>query len=306
MISLHFIILAALLVSAPSLAAQEQVQLNVGGGKLDVTFREAPTEPLRKAILDWIGASARAVATYHEGFPVPRVEIRVQLGDGRGASHGVTYGWDGALITISVGRASTAADFADDWVMPHEMLHLGFPSMPERHHWVEEGISTYVEPMARARAGLITDEEAWGDLVRGMPQGLARAGDKGLDVTHTWGRTYWGGAIFCLLADVEIRKRTGNRLGFEHVLRAIVSAGGTIEASWNIERVIKVGDRATGVPVLRELYEKMRAAPAPADLDELWRQLGIENRGRQIFFNDAASLAHIRAAITARAVPGGR
>ena len=134
--------------------------------------------------------------------------------------------------------------------------------------------------------------------MRGLPQGLPQAGDHGLDLTPTWGRTYWGGANFCLLADVEIRKRTGNRLGFEHALRAIVRAGGTIEATWKIDRAIEIRDRATGVPVLRELYEKMRAAPAPTDLDALWKQLGIERRGRQILFNDAAPLAHIRAAIT--------
>jgi len=293
-------IAALLLACASPLFAQERAQLAVGGAKLDVTFSETPREPLRSAVLGWIGTSARAVATYHERFPVPRVKIRVRLSDGRGASNGTTYGWNGALITIAVGRASTDADFADDWLMPHEMLHLGFPSVPERHHWIEEGISTYVEPIARARAGLISEEEAWDDLVRGLLQGLPQPGDGGLDVTHTWGRTYWGGAIFCLLADVEIRKRTGNRLGFEHALRAIVRAGGTIEVSWNLERAIEIGDRATGVPVLRELYERMRAAPAPTDLDALWKQLGIERRGRQISFNAAAPLAHIRAAITQR------
>ncbi len=294
-------IAAAVLACAPLLCAQDRTPLAAGGGKLEVAFSETPREPLRSAVLAWIGTSARAVAAYHEGFPVRRAEIRVRLGEGRGPSNGMAYGWNGALITITVGRASTAADFADDWLMPHEMLHLGFPSVPERHHWIEEGISTYVEPIARARAGLISAEEAWGDLVRGLPQGQPQAGDRGLDGTPTWGRTYWGGAIFCLLADVEIRRRTGNRLGFEHALRAIVRAGGTIEADWKIERAIEVGDRATGVPVLRELYEKMRAAPVQTDLNALWKQLGIERRGRQIFFNDAAPLAAIRTAITQRA-----
>jgi hypothetical protein len=41
-------------------------------------------------------------------------------------------------------------------------------------------------------------------MVSGMPQGEPQRGDRGLDGTHTWGRTYWGGAMFCLLTDVEI------------------------------------------------------------------------------------------------------
>ncbi len=280
--------------------AQDRAQLTVGASRVDVVFAETPLPALRAFVLAWIATSAQAVATYHERFPVARVEIRVRLRDGRGPSNGTTYGWNGALITIAVGRASTAADFADDWLMPHEMLHLGFPSVPERHHWIEEGISTYVEPIARARAGLISLEEAWGDLVRGLPQGQPQRGDRGLDVTHSWGRTYWGGALFCLLADVEIRKRTANRLGLEHALRAIVQAGGTIEANWKLDRAIEIGDRATGVPVLRELYQKMRASPAPVDLDALWKELGIERQGRKITIHDTAPLAHIRAAITQR------
>ena len=49
--------------------------------------------------------------------------------------------------------------------------------------------------------------------MKSMPFGLPKEGDKGLDYTHTWGRTYWGGAIFCLLADIEIRQQTNNKNG---------------------------------------------------------------------------------------------
>jgi hypothetical protein len=209
-----------------------------------------------------------------------------------------TFGYDGAFIKIAVGRSSTPADFADDWMMTHEMIHLAFPSMAEQHHWIEEGLSTYVEPIARAKARNSTTEKAWGDLVDGIPQGLPQRGDRGLDFTPTWGRTYWGGALFCLLADIEIRKRTGNQKGLQDALRAIVNAGGTIENEWEITRAFGIGDRAVGVPVLRELYDKMKSTPAPVDLDALWRQLGVERHGGETKWNDSAPLSAIRKAIT--------
>src|SRR5260370_28547747 len=34
--------------------------------------------------------------------------------------------------------------------------HLAFPSVDEKHHWIEEGIATYVEPIARIPAGHLT------------------------------------------------------------------------------------------------------------------------------------------------------
>jgi len=66
--------------------------------------------------------------------------------------------------------------------------------------------------LGRVRTGGLTAVEVWGDLVRGLPNGLPEAGDRGLDLTPTWSRTYWGGALYWLLADVAIRERTGNRV----------------------------------------------------------------------------------------------
>jgi hypothetical protein len=223
----------------------------------------------------------------------------VSLHDGHGAESGHAFGSsDGARITVSVGRSSASSDLAQEWVMTHEMVHLAFPGVARKHHWIEEGLATYVEPIARARDGELSAEKVWGDMVRGMPQGLPQPGDQGLDFTRTWANTYWGGARFCLLADIEIRKRTGNKQGLEDALRAILKQGGTIEADWDLSRVLEIGDRATGVPVLRELYNKMSAIPQPTDLEKLWKDLGIDSSGGRILFDDTAPLASIRKAIT--------
>jgi predicted metalloprotease with PDZ domain len=134
-------------------------------------------------------------------------------------------------------------------------------------------------------------------MVEGMPQGLPKSGDRGLDYTHTWGRTYWGGALFCLLADVEIRKKTGNRMGLEDALRGILKSGGSIEVEWPLEKVLQLADRAVGVPVLEQMYDKMKAAPVAPDLDQLWKDLGVKYDGNGVTFDDSAPLAATRKAI---------
>src|SRR5436190_9258671 len=279
-------------------AAQDSAQLEIGGGKIDVIFSSTPDESLRRLVLGWVTSAARAVTVYYEQFPVSHLQIRLRFFEGRGVRGGRTTGWNGPAIAIAAGRASSASDFTEDWVLTHEMVHLALPSVPEEHHWIEEGSATYVEPVARARAGDLTDEKVWGDLVDGLPKGLPQSDDRGLDFTPTWGRTYWGGALFCLLADIEIRKRTENKKGLEDALRAILKAGGTIESDWPLMRTLEIGDRGTGVSVLRELYEKMKAAPTPADLSALWKELGVERGGGKIEFIDGAPLASIRKAIT--------
>ncbi len=134
-----------------------------------------------------------------------------------------------------------------------------------------------------------------------MPRGLPADGDRGLDFTPTWVRTYWGGALFCLVADVKIRIRTGNRVGLQQALRAILESGGTLEHRWSVREALRAADRATGVDVLTQMYEEWRAAPVQVDLPRLWRELGVETRGRRAVLRDDAPLANIRRAITARA-----
>ena len=110
-------------------------------------------------------------------------------------SHGVTYGEDRAHITISVGGNATIEDPYRDWEFTHEMVHLGFPAVNRAHRWIEEGIATYVEPIARAAIGVLTAEEVWGEMRRDMPQGCRRQAIKGLTArTHGGGPT---GAVPC-------------------------------------------------------------------------------------------------------------
>ena len=293
----QFLFVSIPFVLAISAGAQDAVQLRIGGGTIDIEFTSTPAQPLRKMILDWIATAARSVTTYYERYPVAHVDIAVNVRDGRGINSGRAFGWEHAHIQISVGRSTSASRFSDDWTITHEMVHLAFPSVPENNHWIEEGLATYVEPIARARAGNLTQEKIWGDMVEGMPQGLPKSGDRGLDFTHTWGRTYWGGALFCLLADVEIRKRSGNRMGLEDGLRGILKSGGSIEVEWPLIRALQTADQATGLPVLEELYDKMRAAPVAPDLDQLWRDLGVKYDGEKVTFDDSAPLAAVRKAI---------
>jgi hypothetical protein len=289
-------VIICLLVSR-SAGAEEGALLNIGGGRIDVEFSSPPEQPLRKMILDWITTAARAVSIYYERYPVSHVNILVVIQDGRGIRSGRAFGWEHAHIQIAVGRLTSSSEFSDDWTISHEMVHLAFPSVPESNHWIEEGLATYVEPIARERAGNLMPEKIWTDMVEGMPQGLPKAGDRGLDYTHTWGRTYWGGALFCLLADVEIRKETGNRVGLEAALRGILKSGGSIEVEWPMARTLQTADRAVGVPVLERMYDKMKAAPVAPDLDKLWKDLGIKYDGSGVTFDDSAPLAAVRKAI---------
>jgi hypothetical protein len=273
--------------------------IQIGNSRIDVRLEEGELQVTHDELLHWVRNAAEAVAAYYQRFPVTHVALHVIVSDGQGVRGGRTFASDdGGIIRIHVGRTTTAAQLSTDWMLTHEMVHLTFPSVTEDHHWIEEGIATYVEPFARVRAKQFDAQRMWFEVLRDMPQGLPQTGDQGLDHTHTWGRTYWGGALFCLLADIEIRKHTHNKKGLEDALRGILDAGGTMLHDWPLEKALAAGDQAAGVTVLQTLYDKMKDRPYPVDLTEIWRQLGIVRDGDTVRFLDAAPLAAIRDGIT--------
>jgi hypothetical protein len=297
-----------LIAQAPAQVTLESATVMSGGATIEVSFAPGKFDVGRDAVLAWITNAANAVSEYFGHFPVQHPRVVVRPTDGRGgASHGTTFGGRGGFTRISVGQATTEKQLDDDWMMTHEFIHMAFPDLSnesDQHHWMEEGMATYIEPIARAQIGRMTNERVWGDFARDMPQGLPQAGDRGLDRTPTWGRTYWGGSIFWLLADVRIRGATHNQKGLQDAMRGILEAGGNITEDWTVERVVEVGDRATGTTVLADLYKQMKTTAVHTDLDDLWRRLGVQVKNGAVTFDDRAPLAEIRKAITTPAATG--
>lgn len=272
--------------------SERRVELRIESGQLMSTG----ASPEERA---WIDQATQAIGAYYGRFPVPRARLLVERIDGSGVRWARTFAHSGAFIRIGVGDHTTSSEFASDWILTHEFVHLALPQLADEHDWLQEGAATYVEPVARAQAGQLSPERVWAQFVRDMPRGLPGDGDRGLDFTPTWARTYWGGALFCLVADVKIRNRTGNRVGLQQALRAILDSGGTLEHRWPVREALRAGDSTTGVDVLTQMYEEWRAAPVQVDLSTLWRELGVEPRGRRVVLHDDAPLAYVRRAITA-------
>jgi hypothetical protein len=244
----------------------------------------------------WIRSAVDAVAAYFRGFPASRALVVVMAG--RGApTRGETLGDGGPGVLLRAGDGLRASTMRDDWVATHELLHVSLPSLSRGHAWLSEGIASYVEPIVRVRAGLTSAETVWRELVEGLPQGLPGPGDEGLERTHTWGRTYWGGALFCLAADVAVREHTNNARSFDDVVRAAAKIGGDVETHWEIDRWLDEGDRATGTRVLHDLYRDMGLAPGTVDLAALWSRLGVRVHGKTVSFDEGAPLAAVRRAI---------
>lgn len=288
--------LALAAVLACARAASGSADLSVAGAAVHVDYDRSAFHS-EEAVLAWVRRSAEIVARYYGRFPVAAVTVRLVAVAGEGVHGGKTFANPDAFIRVQLGREVSTPQLLSDWVLVHEMTHLALPDTGETHAWLSEGVATYVEGVARVQAGNRSETDVWAEELHSMPRGLPLAGDRGLDHTHSWGRTYWGGAMFCLLADVDIRRRTQLRFGLQDALRAVLRASGGLSADWPIERLLRTGDAAVGTSSLEDLYAQMKDTPVAPDLMALWRQLGVEPEGAAVRLDDRAPLAGARRAI---------
>lgn len=273
------------------------VRFAVAAGKLRATDDD---------LTQWLSRAGHAVSDYYGRFPIDRTLIVAIPSRGDRVGFGRTMAGGGASILIDVGRDADEAALASDWVAVHEMIHLAYPSMGREHAWIEEGLATYLEPLVRVRAGMIDEKTVWREFVRMLPNGLPREGSEGLEHTPTWGSVYWGGALFCFVADLEIREKTNGRRSLDDAVKNILASGGDDNARWSMEYTFDKGDEATGVHVLRDLYKSMGLSAEHVDLDALWLRLGVVRSGGSVTFDDAAPLAATRKAMTARREQPGK
>jgi hypothetical protein len=280
--------------------AGTNMPMELGASAICVAVDGAVPPKQRPVLRAWIERSARIVTGYYGAFPAPLAVIRVQGMDGAGVGGGRTTNDSGLMIQIRVGRDATSELLAADWVLVHEMVHLALPEIGRTHNWLAEGLATYVEGVARAQFGNRDIADVWAEDRHSMPMGLPHTGEGGMDEGIGWGRTYWGGALYCLQADVAIREQTANKVGLQTALRAILKETGGYGFDSNIAEVLRIGDAATGTHAMYGLYEQIRATPQSPDLDLLFTLLGVPKDPKTEAFDDRAPLAAIRMAITAR------
>jgi hypothetical protein len=289
-------------------------------GARDVRKLDTPGSSLRMALLDgplalgaermarWVEIAFGAVKAFYEQAPDSEVLVVIApLPKQRGVKFGRLLPESAPGIVLLVGETTTERDLAEDWMLTHELFHVGTPSYGAKSGWFDEGLATYFEPLIRARAGLHREQAVWEEFASEMPRGLHALTKIGLAKGESRDDIYWGGGLFCLLADVEARRRTDGKKGLEDGLRAVLRAGGNSSVVWALDETLRAMDQGISLPVLGELARRHVDAGASVDFDGLLRELGVvvtkPGRGARpgsratVRLDDSAPLAAVRRAI---------
>jgi len=270
-----------------------------GPSRIDVVSLDGAFTLTRAERKNWVARAAQAVDAFYGGFPATRAGVVLDPVPGRDrVVFGKVLSGGGSTVALFVGAHTPPAALDSDWVLVHELFHLGFPSIRGAGKWLDEGLATYAEPLIRARAGMLTEEQGWAEVIRDMPLGVELCQTRGLE--HFQGdirSVYWGGAVVALLADVAARRRGPEQPGLEHALRAMVAKGWDSRRAVARDDAIRMVDQELGAPILAVLATAYADHGSPVPLDTTLADLGIERTGTSVRLHDDAKLASMRRAI---------
>jgi hypothetical protein len=279
-------------------------RLEVRDASIDVVFLGAPLAMGDEAALDFVRQSALRATGLLERFPIEATVFVVPVPGAREVVFGRVLSLAGASVALLFGAETPASGLHDNWVVVHELFHLTCPSFVGEGRWLEEGLATYYEPILRARAGWMTPAALWTHFVREMPRGLRRSGEPpDLEDRDDIDATYWGGALFALLADVRSRAATSNAGSLDDGMRRVLAHEGNATRIARVADFIRTADEATGTREVSAVYDSWAVRGENVDLDALWQRLGVTGveaaraGDAQVTLRDDAPLSAVRRAI---------
>lgn len=269
-------------------------------------------DPARITVLQrWVEEAARATRLPSGRFPLgfARVQVReISSRDPSPVPWGQTSRRDEASIQLFVRADADFEQLRADWTAVHEFAHLAHPYLGERGRWLAEGLASYHQNLLRARAGMLSPEDAWRRLDAGFRRGEATGGTAALgELGRRRGatmRVYWAGAAYWLEMDVVLRRDHDTTLA--HVLDRYAQC--CLDGLAHVEPEAFAGDldRVAGTELFRPRYLAYAAMRDFPPLTDSYRALGLVRDGGGLRFSGAPEAVRLRAAMTAVAVPPDR
>ncbi len=287
-------------------------ELEIAGATLRVALPDAEPAVDRDTVLRWLRATATDVSLTYGRFPNPSPFVIVTpiASERRWSNSAVPFGRvirdGGETVELFVDQTRPLADYLGDWTATHEFSHLMVPYLNSEARWISEGFAQYYQNVLLARSGAYDQELAWQKIVSGLNRGAAsqpglspnQAADRGRRGARM--KVYWSGAALALMADVELRERSGGKESLDTVLDSLQACCLPSDRVWTGLEFFDRLDALLDEPVFVALYERYADAAGFPDPNRDLSRLGVRPGGGGIRLDDDAELAVIRNAIMRR------
>ena len=263
-------------------------------------------DPQRVAMLQrWVEEAARATVLPSGRFPLRSARVEVRETQSRSSSPvpwGQTSRDSDVAVLLYVRRDASYEQLRADWTAVHEFSHLAHPYLGERGRWLAEGLASYHQNVLRARAGLLTPEEAWQRLDAGFRRGEAVAGGPTLDAMGRQRggtmRVYWAGAVYWLEMDLALRRDQDMTLEavLDRYARCCLDGASHVAP----EDFVAALDLASGTELFAKRYRDYAESTVFPSLTDSYRALGIQRAGAGLKYSDDSAARQLREAMTTR------
>ncbi len=292
----------------------EQTRMQVADATLSVTVLKARSDVPAGPIFDWVQSTATNTTLAYGRFPNPEAHIFVvpsgkpPRGD-RPGLFGQVMRDGGEVIVFRINERHPIEQYYGHWAATHEFSHLLLPYVYKRHSWISEGFAQYHQNVLLARAGVLSENVAWRNIYNGFERGRQSspslspneaAADRSRASTM---KVYWSGAVLALMADVELRRRSGGTESLDLVLDRLQRCCLPSARTWDGLELLTKLDSLLEEPVFVSLFEQIADARGFPDVAPLFGLLGVDLIGSDVTLRNDAEYAAIRSAITATRLP---
>lgn len=286
----------------------ETYRLDAIGAIVEVALLSGVPAVDRRMLRRWLQANIEAVTAVTGRFPVSRLQLLVvPIGSGdEPVPWGQVSRSGGDAVHLYIDQRMSEQAFMEDWVLSHELSHLFHPYLADGARWVYEGLASYYQNVSRARTGMMSPSAAWEDLHAGFERGRqgTRPGRSLADATENmhaeraYMQVYWSGAAIFLIADLELRQASAQRLSLDRVLEAFADCCLPAGSDWTGQDFLGQLDRLSGSEVFTRLATRYRTSDRFPDMTVAYAQLGLRRlSGGGLAFDDHPDQVAMRASI---------
>lgn len=257
---------------------------------------------------DWLANTLQASSTVTGSFP--RNDVRIKISATSRSSSPIAFGQvrrtQPPQLRFYVSPEASLEQLKGDWRGYHEFAHLLIPFPGNDDIWFTEGFASYYQYLIQSRAGVISQRQAWQQLLDGFRRGETDRSGRGRTLRslspNMWHerahkRVYWTGAAFFLRIDIRLRTESAGRHSLDSALAAFHTCCMESRRRWSARQLVEALGEVSIAEIWRQEYLRTINGLAEPHYDKALDKLGIRRLRSSLLFNDSESMEALRHAI---------